>query len=236
MVFSFWYLVRASAYHSPLTTHHSPLTNNQLKMLTILLMLVFFVCLAMLVREGIWSNLITLLNTLTAGVLAVNYFEPLATWLESQMPTYTYVCDFLALWIAFAVAVIVMRVVTDQLSKTRVKFKAVIDSVGGVLLALWIGWVMVGFTAMTLHTAPLARHFLGFYETPTDNIFLGTAPDRQWLGLVQSLSAGSLAVSAPPGQGEEGLNVFDPDGEYILKYSQRRAMLEQQPELRVRRD
>lgn len=201
-------------------------------MLTIILLVVFFACVAMLVREGIWSNTITLLNVIVAALLATNYFEPLANWLDKMEPSYTYLWDFVAIWAVFCGSMIVLRGVSDKLSKVRVRFKGPIDLAGGLILALWIAWVMVGFTTMTLHMAPLSENFLGFYKTPASTTFLGMAPDRQWLGFAQSLSGGSLATS---GSGEEGMNVFDPNSEYIFKYRERRAQFSKQIEMRVRK-
>ena len=47
---------------------------------------------------------------------------------------------------------------------------------------------------MTLHTAPLARHFLGgaFQREPDSKMFFGLAPDRVWLAWVHRESKGVL--------------------------------------------
>ena len=40
----------------------------------------------MLFGQGIWGNVLTLINVILAALLATTMFEPLADWLESQMP------------------------------------------------------------------------------------------------------------------------------------------------------
>ena len=50
-------------------------------------------------NSGLWSNTITLVNVLTAGLLATNYFEPLADFFEGRNSSFTYVWDFLAIWL-----------------------------------------------------------------------------------------------------------------------------------------
>lgn len=198
--------------------------------LNILLCVIFFVCVSMLIREGMWNNALTLVNVITAGLLSANFWELLANWLDSFFPTFTYLMDFFSLWIVFCAAYAILRTATDFLSKVKVRFKLPVDFIGGIVFALWTGWVIVCFTTMTLHTAPLARSFLGgaFYSKPDDRVFFGSAaPDRQWLGFVQKMSRGSLATSPPDHiTGEEGANVFDPQGEFIFRYGQRRANFE----------
>src|SRR3546814_5029641 len=83
------------------------------------------------------------------------------------MPTFTYVWDYLALWGLFALFYIVFRAGSDLLSKTQVRFKSIVDLAGGSFLALWISWVLVCFTTMSLHTAPLARNSLFGSFQPT---------------------------------------------------------------------
>ena len=48
--------------------------------------------------------------------------------------------------------------------------------------------------------------------------FLGTAPDRQWLGFMQNRSRWALSKFNP--------REFDPKSEFIFKYGSRRANLE----------
>jgi hypothetical protein len=202
--------------------------------LTLILIVIFFASVAMLVREGLWSNALTLINVIFAGLLASSFWESAAAWLEGMDASFTYLVDFIAVWGVFCLAFIVFRALTDYLSKVQVRFKKPVDMAGGTFMAIWVGWVLVCFTCFTLHMAPLGRQFMdgGFYEEPGGSIFMGLNPDRKWLGLVHMTSQGSLSTAHPDKEGET--NTFDPGGEFIYKYYQRRANLEQEPEFRVR--
>ena len=93
-------------------------------MLTGILFLVMLVCIAFLWNEGLWGNAITLINVVMAALIATNYFEPLAGFVEGlddSMQTFTYMWDFLCIWLIFVVTFGIMRTVTDKLSKTKVK-------------------------------------------------------------------------------------------------------------------
>src|SRR5262249_19942223 len=128
--------------------------------LSILLFVIFIGCFASFMKSGLWSNTITLVNVITAAFLATNYFEPLADFFDRQEPSLGYVWDFFAIWLIFVVAVSVLRAATDYVSAVKVRFYLPVERVGGLLMAVWVSWIMLCFTTATLHTAPLARNFL----------------------------------------------------------------------------
>ena len=202
-----------------------------------LLFVIFIACVATLYTEGMWGNAIRLINVVTAALLAVNFWEPLARWLEGFNASFCYFWDFLALWGLFGLFMVLFRLATDFTSRVKVRFLSVVDRAGSVFFAIWVGWVMVCFTAMSLHTAPLARNFLFGGFDPQRRMFV-MAPDRQWLGFVQKVSRGSFSRTAGKAEldqkkygsdvneQEQKLCVFDRKGEYIPKYATRRANLE----------
>jgi hypothetical protein len=208
-------------------------------MLVILLLLIFVACLGFLYQEGMWGNAIRLINVVTAGLLATNFFEPVADWLEGMQPTYSYVWDFLALWGMFAFFLIVFRAATDLISRVKVRFLKLADRIGSAFFAAWIGWVMVCFTAFSLHTAPLAREFMGGSFDPEARVAKGGA-ELYWLGFMQRVSRGAFsrglsedevnakayAVREKDRPGEEKVAVFDRRGEFLPKYATRRARLQ----------
>jgi hypothetical protein len=204
-------------------------------MLTLLLIVVFCACFGFLFREGMWSNAITLFNVVVAALLATNFFEWAARVLEGWGPSFTYHWDFLALWGLFALSMAILRGATDFISKVRVRFRKIADQIGSPLLAACVGWVMICFTAVTLHTAPLARDFMGGSFRPEEKMFLGLAPDRKWLAFVQSLSRGAFSQAASPEDlrkepdwQEDKTRTFDPRSEFMPRYATRRANLETQ--------
>ena len=194
--------------------------------LTIVLLLIFVSVFASLMNQGLWSNTITLVNVITSALVATNYFEPVARYLERQEPSFTYVWDLLALWVLFGLTMVALRAATDYVSKVKVRFFMPVDRAGGILMAVWVGWIAVCFATMTLHTAPLARHFLGgaFQAEPDSKMFFGLAPDRVWLAWAHRESKGTLSRFG-------GVAPFDPQGDFILRYSNRRGEFEQQHSL-----
>lgn len=191
---------------------------------TQLLLLIFAACVGFLITEGTWGNAITLINVVTAALVATNFFEPLAKFLEgidSNVASFTYFLDFLSLWGLFTVSLVILKLLTAYASNVKVRFMGIVDRVGGVFFAVWIGWVMVCFTTMTLHTAPLAEKFMNGGFNYEERMFMGLAPDRQWLSFANRVSGG------PFSRGDGKLSTFDPSGEFISKYAARRKAFDE---------
>ena len=187
--------------------------------LPFLMLLIFFAVVATCFTEGMWSNAVRLINVVTAALLAVNFFEPLARTLDNWQPSYTYLWDFLSLWGLFGISLLIFREITDRVSHVNVRFLKLANRIGGVVFSIWVGWVMVCFTMMTLHTAPLGRNFLfeGFSTQTDARMMFGMAsPDVEWLGFTQKMSTGAFA----------GSEEFDPRAEFMPKYATRRTDLE----------
>jgi len=192
----------------------------------LLLVIVFLAVTLVLSREGLWSGLVMLLNIIAAATLATGWYERIASFVDEKMPSYTYLIDFLCLWGLFAAILLVLRLVTDRASTTKVKFLRQVEFVGGPLVAVITGWVMVCFAAASLHAAPVPRTLV--QPAPESRMFFGFAPDRKWLGWMRYATKDG-PFARPP----ESAVVFDKDGDFILRYADRRLKLEQAEGLRV---
>jgi len=191
--------------------------------LSLILLGVFVAVSFALWREGPWSGLIMLLNVLLAASLATAWYPSLVRWTEPQFASYTYLLDFVALQGLFCLLLLAFREVTDRLSKTRVRFRKPVELVAGPLVAALTAWVMVAFTAASLHTAPVPRDFV--QPSPDARMFFGLAPDRWWLWWMRGSSA--------HGPFSDPERAFDPDGQFITRYATRRQLLEKEQALRV---
>jgi hypothetical protein len=187
-------------------------------LISVLLLTIFVACVGFLYTERMWSNALRLINVITAALLAMNYFEPLARFLSDRASSYTPMWDFLMLWGLFVLCFVILRAVTDLVSRVDVRFLNIVDRSGSIFLAAWTGWVIVCFTLASLHLAPLGKNFLFGGFQPGSSMFFGVlAPDDEWLGFTQRMSRGAFCCSTGP---------FDRDGAFYDKQSRRRAELE----------
>lgn len=189
-------------------------------MLAYILLVVMFIVVAMMWTEGMWSNGITLINVVFAGIVSWNLFEPAAGFLEPKMPSFTYVVDFLCFWVLFILTYNIFKAMTDQISTHAVRFKKPVEQTGRVLFAMMTAWVMTCIICASLHLAPLGRSPMkgSFAQEPKSNCFFGLAPDRMWLAFMHTRSKKGLSTMKK--------NTFDPDGSFVLKYGTRRKNLE----------
>ena len=188
--------------------------------LTALLFVIFLGVVASLYTEGMWGNAIRLVNVVTAALLATNFYEPVTTWLEGMSDTfknYTYMLDFLTLWVLFAIFMAILRGITDKVSTVKVKFLGIADQIGSVVFACVVALVVVGYATFTLHTAPLSQNFLFGGFQPQKKMMLGLGPDRMWLRFTRSVSNGAFSRSP--------VTAFDAHGQFIDKYEVRRAAI-----------
>jgi hypothetical protein len=209
-------------------------------MMTLFLLFVFLVTAGLIWLHGLWGAAITLINLTIAMLIAMNLFEPLSDVGEGQDASFTFLFDFVMLWLTFFFTFGFLRLITDMLSKTRVKFDLPIEMAGRSILAIWCGWLMVCFTAFSLMMAPLNNETpLGAWASPSDGAMV-FSPDRLWLGFVHSRSRGALSrgkmeegPEAHPD--DESLNVeaFDPFGEFAIKYHDRRVKYFEEEQMRV---
>ncbi|MEO0531142.1 MAG: CvpA family protein [Planctomycetota bacterium] len=157
---------------------------------------IFFATLAMMVQQGIWSNLITTMAIVLGGLAAFGLHQPLVIMLDEQTDgSYTYLLDFPVLWLIFALVTGLIKEIAGRLSKNRVNFPDQIDNYGGAGVGVIGAYVMMAFAMATFHAAPLSYDALsGNYEygvTPAKAESklseAGTfSPGAAWLRLTES--------------------------------------------------
>lgn len=133
--------------------------------------------------EGLWGAAHTFLCVLISGLLAMNFFEPLAGFLDGILGGWKGYSDIVALVGLFTGFIFALRLGTEQLSPTFIQLPSTIDQAGRWVFSALTGYVTVAVLLTSLHTAPLPREFMGFKAERA--MFFGLGPDRQWLGFTQ---------------------------------------------------
>jgi len=150
---------------------------------------VFFATLAMYVDKGLWTNTLATMNIVISGLIAFGFYAPAARMAaDNGMGSFTYLLDFLFVWVVYIVAFLVLyRIMSGALSATRMRFKNPIDTVGGPLMAGVAGWVMMCFVAATLHMAPFGKDAFGGVFADTTRSSPITNPDLAWLSIADKM-------------------------------------------------
>lgn len=155
---------------------------------SIILALVFGIVTWCVASEGAWGAALTFLCVLFAGLLTMNFFEPLAGLIADNAGSFFEpYADFIAFVGLFALFVFLARAATDQISPTDIPLESRVYEASRWLFALATGYTSMAILLTAVHTAPLPREFIGFRPEKA-NFFEISAPDRQWLGFTQHVS------------------------------------------------
>jgi hypothetical protein len=204
-------------------------------MMTLILLLIFLGAVAGCWFQGLWSCAMNLVNLIFAGLITMHFWEPVCAYLEANAgPEYTFVYDFMVLWILFSISYALLRAVGQSLSPHRVEFHLYVELAGRSVLALMCGWVFLCFTTFTLQTAPIPAEPFGAWSTPDQATFLGFSPDLQWAAFAQHRSRFAYSRTRPessssqqhPEDQQLNVEVFDPQADFVARYRDRRAKFE----------
>src|SRR3954468_5481991 len=193
--------------------------------------IVIFAGLAMTVREGVWSNTLTLINTIISGLVAFGFYSPIVAYLDEVATSgqHTYWLDFAIIWALFATTMLILRTLMVAASKTRLRFKHPIDSVGGPILGFLAAWVLAAFTLATLHTSPMPKNQFGgkLVYSDADSASIITSPDAAWLRFIERVNPAS-------GLGTDSTDKFSAKG-FVKIYTDRREKFDKAEGMIVKR-
>jgi uncharacterized membrane protein required for colicin V production len=200
-------------------------------MFTAIYLVVLFIGVAMTVREGLWSNAITLISILLSGLVAFGWYMPLTIRLDEYFDgQYTFVLDFVVIWGLFVATMVICRTLTRAASKTRLRFKNPIDPIGGPVVGLLAAWVMATFVMATLHTSPMPKDAFGgglVKSADVESASTFTSPDAAWLRFMESITSPDALGSGSTGQYKAA--------KWVQIYEDHRAKFEKAPGIRVTR-
>src|SRR5256885_4419155 len=119
--------------------------------------IVIFAGLAMTVREGVWSNTLTLISIIVSGLVAFGFYSPIVAYLDEEATSgqHTYWLDFAIIWALYAITMVILRSLMAAASKTKLRFKNPIDTYGGPLLGFVAAWGLAGVALANIPTSPM---------------------------------------------------------------------------------
>lgn len=165
--------------------------------------------------EGLFTAFVMCCNVVGAGLIAFNFWEPLANVLEPLFGGSGYE-DALSLVLIFSLALATLRTITNNLANTEIEFPPQLQRPGGALFGLLTGYLISGFLVCVLQTLPWHEQFM-YFETKVDP---GTQtfrrflpPDRVWLAMMHRAGSGAFSTGGP---------TFDPDGNFAFRYARHR--------------
>jgi uncharacterized membrane protein required for colicin V production len=195
-------------------------------------LIIIFAGLAMTVREGLWSNALTLVTIIVSGLVAFGFYSPVVVYIDESLTDgqHTYWLDFAVLWALYCITFVILRVSSSAASKTRMRFKHPIDPIGGPLVGLIASWVLASIALAALHVSPMPKDaFSAKLVTKSDVSTAGflMSPDAAWLRFVERMSG----VNAFGSASTQDFNA----SRWVEFYSDRRAAFEKSTDFIVKR-
>jgi uncharacterized membrane protein required for colicin V production len=157
-----------------------------------------------LTSEGLWGAVLMFFNVIFAGLIAFNFYEPLANLIDSTKINWGF-SDTLCMLGLFSVSLLLLRMATETLGPAMVRFPLPIYHIGRLVFGLGGALVTMAIVILAFEAAPVHKkvfYTIGYDSKPPFKLGL----DHQWLGFFQHTTG---AIFARYGSGE-----FDPFGEY----------------------
>jgi len=199
-------------------------------LLTILTILVTLAVGYAYMREGVVTAFCMCCNVIIAGLVAFNFWEPLAELLEgtlSETPLHRYE-DVFCLLILFCITLAALRTVTNILVNTQISLPPAVQRGGGVVFGMLTGYLATGFLLCAFQTMPWHENFMFFDPTYDSSNMLRRVlpPDRVWLGLMYRAGAFAFSNQEDPNAKDdtyyERFYTFDKGGTFEYRYARYR--------------
>ena len=147
---------------------------------------------------GFWNNMLTMINCLLAALIATSAYPVISEFVvnfDKDENSFAYVGDFVGLWAIFVISFMLLRGITDSLSKYRLKFDIITEMAGRTVFAIGTAIVMLCFTNFTLQLAPLDQELFSESGKPASvtDAAVSSLPDQMWIGYAQYASTGPLS-------------------------------------------
>jgi hypothetical protein len=167
--------------------------------------------------QGALTAFAMLVNVFLAGLVAFNFWEPLATELEQPF-TGTVVQgyeDWICLMSLFCVTLLALRVLTNSIASFEPELMPVVQQGGALVCGMLAGYLTAGFLVCAMQMLPIPEDFLGFSVRvdAAGGMRRFLPADRVWLALMRRGSMGSLSSDA---------DGFDPRGYFEQSYLRHR--------------
>ena len=178
-----------------------------------------------LMSEGLWGAALMFFNVLFSGLIAFNFYEPLAALFAKNVTFIAGFADTFCLMTLFCISLVLMRLTTETLAPAMVRFPTPVFHIGRVFFGLMGSLVTFSIVLLAFECAPVHKKvFTTMDYTAAAPFKLGL--DRQWLGFFQ-YTTGLVFTSNSPSRTDpyktfKNAKVFDPQAEWLIRHQDAR--------------
>jgi len=166
--------------------------------------------------QGVSTALTMFCNVFLSGLIAFNFWEPLADLLDPPLSRSFFAGyeDAICLTGLFGIAFALLRLATNTLAGAVIDFHPVAQRVGGAILGLVTGYLLAGFLVCVFQSLPWHESFFGYepnWQAKQSGLDAVLPPDRVWLAMMHR--AGEAGFS------RADRSTFDPEATFVIRYA-----------------
>ncbi|WZO96677.1 hypothetical protein EP7_003682 [Isosphaeraceae bacterium EP7] len=172
-----------------------------------------------LMSEGLWGAALMFFNALFAGMIAFNFYEPLAAIIATNVSFLENFADSLCLMGIYAGSLFVLRITTDRIAPAMVRFPSMLYMIGGIIFGLGASIVTMSIMLLAYEASPVDKKVFGSIDYKSKPPF-GQGLDRSWLGFFQFVSGYPFARYGNESRDREfgTAHAFDPHGRWLIDH------------------
>ncbi len=185
-----------------------------------------------LTSEGLWGSALMFFNVVFGGLIAFNFYEPVAAMIDHTGIGWGF-SDTLSMLGLFCAATGILRMTTETIAPAMVRFPPAVYHAGRLVFGVAGAAVTMSIVLLSLHAAPIHKKILFVIRYDTKPPF-GMGFDHQWLGFFQH-STGAIFAQYGRGQRDPfmeyghgaggqryAVKVFDPRAEWLIIHEEAR--------------
>jgi uncharacterized membrane protein required for colicin V production len=185
-----------------------------------------------LTSEGLWGAALVFFNVVFAGMIAFNFYEPLADLIDRTGIGWGF-SDTLCMLGLFCVSLLILRMTTETLAPAMVRFPMPLYHLGRLVFGALGAAVTMAIILLAFEAAPIHKkvfYTIDYKSKPPFNLGL----DHLWLGFFQHATGATFARYGSGGYdpfGEYGrsrtgeryqVRVFDPRAKWLIDHEEAR--------------
>jgi hypothetical protein len=179
--------------------------------------------------EGLWGAALMFFNVLFASLITFNFYEPLAGLIIEQAGADSTVASFadsVTMMLLFAVSLLLLRLATESISPSMVRFPTPLYHLGRVIFAIGGALIMVAMLLLGYEASPVQKTIMGTwdYKYPP-KIMGGERFDKDYLAFFQYTTGYTFPRNGIGPVDKEFPNrpfLFDPEAKWLITHQKAR--------------
>jgi hypothetical protein len=184
-----------------------------------------------LTSEGLWGSALMFFNVVFSGMIAFNFYEPVADLIDSTGIPWGF-SDTLSLLGLFCISLAMLRMTTETIAPAMVRFPTPVYHIGRFIFGMGGAAVAMAVIILGFHTAPVHKKIFTTVKYDSKPPF-GLGLDHQWLGFFQ-YETGAVFTRLGTGQMDPfstygvrngvrtPVHVFDPRAKWLIEHQDAR--------------